>query len=74
MDEHVMEYMGIQLCIQGMYVEAEPMVMYDNNLTGHPGSEHDFEICHVLCGEQDIIAIVDESLLDNIKEDILNNY
>ena len=74
MDEHVMEYMGIKLCIQGMYVEAEPRVMYDNNLTGNPGSEHDFEIYHVFCGEQDIIGIVDENLLDNIKEDILKNY
>lgn len=74
MAEYDVEYMDIQLCVKGVYVEAQPRIMYDNNLSGQPGSPHEFEIYNIMCGEQDIVGIVDESVLENIQEYILDAY
>ncbi len=70
---HEIEYDNVLLNVTGFYEPEEKQVMYDEDLTGHPGAPAEFDIHIISCGGQDIIGILHYETIQEIEKEILNN-
>ena len=64
---------GVDITVSGYYSPEEPMVMYDSDMAGYPGSPADFEIDSIQVNGTDITELVSDDIYDEIKEKALDN-
>ena len=62
------EFKGIKLLVGGTYIPPEEPVRYYNDMTGHPGSNSDFDINEIFVQETDIYELFGEKDLETIKD------
>lgn len=65
---------GVELQIEGTYIEEEKGIYYDLDLSGSPDIPHDFEVRRVFVGDVNIIDLLSHSQLEEIVELVLDNY
>jgi len=63
----------IQLEVSGNYYPAEPMVLYDDNMEGYPGSPAEFELHSVELQGIDITEIISGDIIDEIIEKVIKD-
>lgn len=52
-------YKGVELTVLGDYTPEEPMVMYYDDMSGHPGSPAEFNIEEIIFNNIDVYDIYD---------------
>jgi hypothetical protein len=57
--ESTVNYKGVELILEGEYYEGSPMVMYYDDMSGHPGDSPEFEITKVTYNGTDVTDIFD---------------
>ena len=65
------EFKGIKLLVGGTYTPPEEPVRYYNDMSGHPGSNSDFDINEIFVEETDIYELFGEKDLETIKDLII---
>jgi hypothetical protein len=63
----------VRLEVTGYYCPAEPMVMYDGNMEGYPGSAADFEIESVELEGIVITELLSDEVYDLIIDQVIEN-
>jgi hypothetical protein len=63
----------LKLTVSGNYYPAEPMVLYDDNMEGYPGSPAEFELHSVELAGIDITEIISGDILDEIIEKVIKD-
>jgi hypothetical protein len=63
----------LKLTVSGNYYPAEPMVLYDGNMEGYPGSPAEFELHSVELAGIDITEIISGDILDEIIEKVIKD-
>jgi hypothetical protein len=61
----------IFLEVTGYYCPEEPTEWYDDNLSGHPGYNADFEVESVKVEGIDILAIISDEVYEQIINEII---
>ena len=61
----------IFLEVTGYYIPEEPTEWYDDNLSGHPGYNADFEVESVKVEGIDILAIISDEVYEQIINEII---
>lgn len=61
MREAIIVYDNVELTLKGQYYEG------DDRTHMYPGSDSDFNLCEVLCGGQDIIDLLADSVIDDLE-------
>jgi len=74
MDVFEISYRDVILYIEGTFYPEEAAVMYDDNLSGHPGTAAKFDIDSIKCCEQNIIELLHYNVIEEIEILILNTY
>jgi hypothetical protein len=69
--EITINYEGINMLVVGDYTKAEEAVMYDKDMSGHPGSSAEFEVQQVLVEGNDITSIISENHFELIAQEVL---
>ena len=65
------EFKGIKLLVGGTYIPPEEPVRYYNDMSGHPGSNSDFDINEIFVEDTDIYELFGEKDLEAIKDLII---
>jgi hypothetical protein len=63
----------LKLTVSGNYYPAEPMVLYDDNMEGYPGSPAEFELHSVELAGIDITEIISDDIIDEIIEKVIKD-
>jgi hypothetical protein len=63
----------LKLTVSGNYYPAEPMVLYDDNMEGYPGSPAEFELYSVELQGIDITEIISDDIIDEIIEKVIKD-
>jgi hypothetical protein len=61
----------VYLEVTGYYCPEEPTEWYDDNLSGHPGYNADFEVESVKVEGIDILAIISDEVYEQIINEII---
>ena len=64
-------YKGVILEIEGTYTEAEEIVRYNEDFSGHPGSPSEFDINAIYVQDVDIFDLFGEDDLREIETLVL---
>jgi hypothetical protein len=59
-------YLGVQITVEGLYYPGDPEIMYDLDMAGYPGSNSEFEIHDVFVGEVSIIELLSDYQMEEI--------
>ena len=62
------EFKGIKLSVVGAYIPPEESITYYSDMSGHPGSNSDFDINGIFAQETDIYELFGEKDLEIIKD------
>ena len=62
------EFKGIKLSVVGAYIPPEEPITYYSDMSGHPGSNSDFDINGIFAQETDIYELFGEKDLETIKD------
>lgn len=62
------EFKGIKLLVGGTYIPPEEPITYYSDMSGHPGSNSDFDINGIFAQETDIYELFGEKDLEIIKD------
>jgi len=55
----LVNYLGIDIEVEGVYSPEEPMVIYYKDGSGYPGSASEFEVIGAFINGQDAVNIMD---------------
>ena len=64
---------GVDITVSGWYSPEEPMVMYDSDMAGYPGSSSEFEIDSIQVDGTDITELVSDDVYNEIIEKVIEN-
>ena len=71
MREVEINYLGVQMSVEGLYYPGEPGVMYDSDMAGCPESISEFEIYDVMVGEVSIIELLSDYQMQEIQSEVI---
>lgn len=63
----------VTLTVSGDYEPGEDMVMYDDNMEGYPGSSPEFDLETVEIEGINIIDLLNDRVIELIKEQVIEN-
>jgi len=67
-------YKDVLLFVTGDYTPEEKIVMYNDDFLGYPGDSADFNSYNIKCGEQDIMHLLNNDVIEEIETLILDKY
>lgn len=74
--EEDINYKGYELTVRGEYDPGEEMVMYYDDMSGHPGTPADFEAKEIYFGKEPILTfLVDigaDKAVSEIEDEVLS--
>lgn len=68
LQEVAIDFGGIPMTVTGTFTPAEKCIMYDNDMSGYPGSNAGFEIDSVQINGREINNILQEEQWEEIQD------